>query len=127
MLDKRKKEMALASRDGEAAKCTFQKLYEKKRMVELRPESLHIMVGRDRELAREPGLYLCVGHTPVAKLLSQAELDETIPDFDASEKIQMLLTRMQEIDPRDADSDFDLPVGDGFEERFFGLTTEIDG
>lgn len=109
---------ALASRDGEEAKCTFQKLYEKKRMIELRFDDLHVMVGRWGGVG-EPGLYLCVGHTPVAKLLSQAELDETIPDFDKSETIQCRMEQMRAIDPRTEDSDFNLTVGGGFEEKFY--------
>ena len=111
-------------------KSAYQKMYEKKRMIELLPAEITVMCGERRHKESgialiEPGLYLCVGNMPVAKLLPKSELDETTPDFKKSKAVQECFDRMQDSDPRNAESDFNVVVGNGFEEEFLRAVDDI--
>ena len=66
--------------------------------------------------SREPGVYLTIDNKPVAKLLSQAELDETEPDFERSAILAQIFSTLEENDQRDERSNWDRLHGKGFED-----------
>ena len=110
-------------------KTTMQKLYEKYRMIELQAgtfapavavrTTLHFEEGPHGPegpavSSREPGVYLTIDNMPVAKLLSQAELDETEPDFERSAILAQIFSTLEEHDQRDERSNWDRLHGKGF-------------
>ena len=113
----------------EKDKSTLQKLYEKRRMIEMDPGGINVMhavrsAGASRR--SEAGLYLCVGDVPVAKLLPQKEIDETVPDFDKSDVVEFAMAEMRKVDPRTSIEEMDKPVGAEFEETFLKIADEIE-
>lgn len=109
-------------------KSAYQKLYEKFRMAELAEAGeIRVMCARQNGT---PGVYLVIGDTPIAKLLTKRVLDETVPDFPASEKIMERFEEMKSIDPRTRSNsrwlkEFDELVGDGFEEEFLRSVDDL--
>ena len=108
-------------------KTTYQKLYEKLRMAQL--FQVRAMVARSDG---KPGLYLCAdggeGVVPLARLLTQKEMDRVIPDHPASDIAHEFFETMKIVDPRDEDSDLDgwnELVGFGFEEAFLKGVDEL--
>ena len=113
----------------EKEKSTLQKLYEKRRMIEMDPGGINVMYAvRSAGASRrsEPGLYLCVGDVPVAKLLPQKEINETVPDFDKSDVVEFAMAEMRKVDPRTSVEEMDGPVGSEFEETFLKIADEIE-
>tara|TARA_Y100000817_G_scaffold117163_1_gene91836 strand:+ start:2318 stop:2692 length:375 start_codon:yes stop_codon:yes gene_type:complete len=111
-------------------KSVLQKLYEKRRMIEMDPGSIKVMYAvRAAGAGRgpEPGLYLCIGNAPIAKLLPAKEIDETVPDFDKSEAVELSMGKMKELDPRTSIEDLDEVVGTEFEETFYKMAGVIFG
>ena len=108
-------------------KCVYQKLYEKLRMAQL--FKLRVMVATDEG---QPGLYLCAdgdtGVVPLARLMTYAELDKTIPDMEKSEMVHEFFETMKIVDPRDHETDqsgWDGLVGFVFEEAFKNGVDEL--
>ena len=99
-------------------KTTMQKLYEKYRMIELQAGTFAPAVAvrtTQKHVLGEPGVYLTIDNMPVAKLLSQAELDETEPDFERSAILAQIFATLEEHDQRDERSNWDRLHGYGFD------------
>ena len=92
------------------AKCAYQKLYEKFRMVESGLGELKVMAAGDD--MNGAGLYLCVDSVPIARMLTKQDHDATSPDFDKSKEVQDLFEKMTKLDPRTTMDELDELVGE---------------
>ena len=90
-------------------------------MIKVKGSDSNLMLAKQNG---KQGVYLMVDNIPVAKILTQKDLDETTPEFEAGEILQEGLKEISKRDPRwvtldklDVDS-LQGYGGDGFEELF---------
>jgi len=102
-------------------KTALQKIYEKHLMIKVKGSDSNLMLAKQNG---KWGVYLMVDDTPVAKILTQRDLDDTAPEFEAGEILQEGLKEISKSDPRWATLDkLDVDSlqeygGDGFEDLF---------
>ena len=104
------------------SKCAFQKLYEKWQMACHAEGQIRVMAAKRMDGRLE--LFLAVGDTPIAKLMTHQELQLFTPDFENSATVSLIFAKMRRIDPR-SDGEWDETVGNGFEDEFLQRVDEI--
>ena len=83
------------------------KAYEKWAMVRRDPDSLRVMVAEDEASDSGYSLVLTMGTTPIAKILSEFDLDFMEPDWKRSDQIQEVYDEAYAVDDRQECPDFD--------------------
>ena len=83
------------------------KAYEKYAMVRRDPDSLRVMVAKDESAALGYSLVLTMGTTPIAKILSEFDLDLMEPDWKRSDQIWDVYYEAYAVDDRQECPNFD--------------------
>tara|TARA_R100000654_G_scaffold59939_1_gene86677 strand:+ start:2362 stop:2718 length:357 start_codon:yes stop_codon:yes gene_type:complete len=78
-------------------KTALQKIYEKHLMIKVKGSESDLMLAKQNG---KWGVYLVVDEVPVAKIITQRDLDETSPEYEASEILQEGLNKISKSDPR---------------------------